>query len=136
MPGPHPKGLKSSLALAVANGKAIAKWAREHEVGVRTAHKWAKDPGFRAKVSELRRRLLDRAIGELARRAAANAAQINKLATSAESEGVRLAAARAGISDLIGASQFTQLRAEVEELKQELEKEKKRRASGAGQNPG
>jgi hypothetical protein len=136
MPGPHPKGLKSSLALAVANGKAIAKWAREHKVGVRTAHTWAKEADFRAKVAELRRRLLDRAIGVLARRAAANAAQINKLASSAESEAVRLAAARAGITDLMGASQFAQVRAEVEELKQELEKEKKRRASGTGKNPG
>lgn len=136
MPGPHPKGLKSSLALAVANGKAIAKWAREHEVGVRTAHTWAKAPGFRAQVDAIRRRLIDRAIGELARRAAANAAEINRLASTAESEAVRLAAARAGIADLMSASQFAQIRAEVEELKQELEKEKKRRASGTGKNPG
>jgi hypothetical protein len=136
MPGPHPRALRNKLALAVANGKAIAKWAREHEVGVRTAHTWAKDPDFRAHVAELRRRLLDRAIGVLARRAAANAAQINKLASTATSEAVRLAAARAGIADLMGASQFAQIRAEVEELKQELAKEKERRARDASQNPG
>jgi hypothetical protein len=132
MPGPHPTGLKSKLALAVANGQSIARWARQHQIGVRTAHTWAKDPEFRSRVAELRGRLLDRAIGVLARRVAANAAEINRLATAAESEAVRLAAARAGIADLLGASRFVELRAEVEELKRELAAEKARRARNPG----
>jgi hypothetical protein len=121
MPGPHPPGLKNKLALAVANGQSIARWARRHEI--------------RSRVAELRGRLLDRAIGVLARRAAANAAEINRLASKAESEAVRLAAARAGIADLLGASRFAELRAEVEDLKRELAEEKARRARDPGPDP-
>ncbi len=135
MPGPHPPGLKSKLALAVASGQSIVKWARAQGIGVRTAHTWAKDPAFRSQVAELRGRLLDRAIGVLARRVAANAAEINRLASKAESEAVRLAAARAGIADLLGASRFVELRAEVEELKRELAAEKERRACKPGPDP-
>jgi hypothetical protein len=135
MPGPHPPGLKGQLALAVANGQSIARWANEHKVGVRTAHTWAKAPEFRSEVAELRARLLDRAIGVLARRVAANAGQINRLASKAESEAVRLAAARAGIADLLGASRFVELRAEVEELKQQLAAERARRARDPGEDP-
>jgi hypothetical protein len=135
MPGQHPPGLKSKLALAVAAGQSIVKWARAQGIGVRTAHTWAKDPAFRSQVAELRGRLLDRAIGVLARRVAANAGEINRLASKAESEAVRLAAARAGIADLLGASRFVELRAEVEELKRELAAEKARRARGTGPDP-
>ena len=56
---------------------------------------------------------------------------VAKLAKEAKSEAVRLAALRSILSDMVGASQWAQIRAEVDELKQELEKEKKRRASGA-----
>jgi hypothetical protein len=135
MPGPHPTGLKSKLALAVAAGRSIGQWAREHGIGVRTAQTWAKNPAFRSQVAELRARLLDRAIGVLARRVAANAGEINRLASKAESEAVRLAAARAGIADFLGASRFVELRAEVEELKRELAAEKERRARGTGPDP-
>jgi hypothetical protein len=135
MPGQHPPGLKSKLALAVAGGQSIVKWARAHQIGVRTAHTWAKDPAFRAQVAELRARLLDRAIGVLARRVTANASEINRLASKAESEAVRLAAARAGIADLLGASRYVELRAEVEELKKELAAERARRAGNPGENP-
>src|SRR5262249_55571283 len=117
MPGPHPTGLKSKLALAVASGKSIKNWARANGVAVRTAHFWTQDPAFRSQVAKLRNRLLDRAIGVLARRVAANAAEINRLASEAESETVRLAAARAGIADLLGASRHVELQAEVEQLK-------------------
>jgi transposase-like protein len=135
MPGQHPPGLKSKLALAVAAGQSITQWARDHGIGVRTAYTWSRAPEFRSQVAELRDRLLDRAIGVLARRVAANAAEINRLASKAESEAVRLAAARAGIADLLGASRFVELRAEVEELKRELAAEKARRAGSPGQDP-
>ena len=59
-----------------------------------------------------------------------------QLAKSAESEPVKLSAQRGILAELRDMSNFAELRAEVEELKQELEKEKKRRASGTGKNPG
>jgi hypothetical protein len=135
MPGQHPPGLKSKLALAVAAGQSITKWARANGIGTRTAYTWSRDPAFRSQVAELRARLLDRAIGVLARRVAANAGEINRLASKAESEAVRLAAARAGIADFLGASRFVELRAEVEELKRELAAEKERRACNPGPDP-
>ena len=135
MPGQHPPGLKSKLALAVAAGQSITKWGARNGIGVRTAYTWSQAPEFRSQVAELRARLLDRAIGVLARRVAANAAEINRLASEAESEAVRLAAARAGIADLLGASRYVELRAEVEELKRELAVEKARRARSPGEDP-
>ncbi len=135
MPGPHPPGLKTKLVLAVAAGESLKKWALENGVGSRTAQTWAKAPKFRARVAKVRARLLDRAIGVLARRVAANAAQINRLASEAQSEAVRLAAARAGIADLLSASRYVELRAEVEELKRELAAEKERRACSPVPDP-
>jgi hypothetical protein len=100
MPGPHNPNLVHSLALAVAAGKRIARWAKDHDVAPRTAYTWTKRPGFQKAVARLRRRVLDRAVGQLSRAAAANAAQINTLAANAQSEAVRLAAARAALADL------------------------------------
>ena len=120
MPGPHPKNLINSLALAVAGGKRVAAWAKAHDVAPRTAYTWTKRPGFRAKVARLRRRVLDRAVGQLAAAAAKNAAEINKLATGAESEAVRLAAARAALADLIQVQRHLALEDRVAELEKRV----------------
>ena len=116
----------------MARGEPIAAWARENGVGKRTAYAWAKDPKVKAAVESYPRRAVNRAIGRNARRLSWASDGVAKLAKEAKSEGVRLAALRSILSDMVGASQWAQIRAEVDELKQELEKEKKRRASGAG----
>ncbi len=120
MPGPHPEGLINSLALAVAGGKRVAAWAKAHDVAPRTAYTWTKRRGFRKKVARLRRRVLDRAVGELAAAAVKNAREVNRLATAAESETVRLAAARAALADLIQVQRHLALEDRVTELEKRV----------------
>lgn len=120
MPGPHPKGLKNSLALAVAAGRRVADWAKENGVAPRTAYAWTRRPGFDAKVARLQRRVLERAVGALAAASARNARQINALAASAESEAVRLAAARAAIADLAALRKHLYLEERLSELERRV----------------
>jgi len=99
-----PKGMKTDLALAIAQGKSAALWARDHQVPERTAQRWANDPKVRRLAESCRRRALDRAIGHMARRAARASNQIAKLAEGAESESVKLRALRSIVSSAAGAS--------------------------------
>jgi hypothetical protein len=54
------------LALLLAGGHAIKSAAAEVRIGERTAHTWLEDPCFRSRVSELRGRMLETALGRLA----------------------------------------------------------------------
>jgi len=99
-----PKGMKTDLALAIAQGKSVALWARNHQVPERTAYRWANDPKVRCLVESCRRRTLDRAIGRMARRASWASDEIAKLAEGAESESVKLRALRSIVSSAAGAS--------------------------------
>jgi hypothetical protein len=83
---------KSQLALAIAQGKSIAVWARKNDVPNRTAYRWAAEPKVRAKIKSYHRRALGRAIGRLATRVTWASDGIAKLAENAESESVELAA--------------------------------------------
>jgi len=121
VPGPHPKGLAHSLALAVAAGRPVARWAKDHDISPRTAYGWTRRPGFAAKVGRLRLRIMDRAVGQLAAAAARNAATINKLATGAENENVRLAAARAALADLMQVRRHIELEQRVIDLERRLD---------------
>ena len=135
MPGPRPESEKTSLALAMARGEPIAAWARENGVGKRTAYAWAQDPKVKAAVESYRRW----------RRSPGDRPEWRRLSWA--SDGWRssprkpsprrsgFAALRSILSDMVGALQWAEIRAEVDELKQELEKEKKRRASGATEDP-
>ncbi len=69
MTGESTNSQKMLLAVAVAEGTAIAKWAASNEVPERTAYRWAAEPEMRSEIESIRRRALDEAIGRLARRA-------------------------------------------------------------------
>ena len=56
---------KTQLALAIAQGMPITKWAKNNNVPRRTAFRWATEPKVRAMVESCRRRALDRAIGQM-----------------------------------------------------------------------
>src|SRR5580658_7972252 len=95
MSGERPRSAKTDLVLAIANGTSVAAWACGNEVPKRTAYRWSREPKVRAAVESYRLRAVDRAIGRMARRATWATDGIAKLAKSAESESVRLAALRA-----------------------------------------
>ena len=97
---------KAALALALAGGSTVKAWAMAHDVPERTAYTWARSPEVRTKVRRIQRRALERAIGRLSRHAAAAAAQIATLAKDAQSEAVKLQAARAVLADLMQVTDY------------------------------
>jgi hypothetical protein len=109
LPKELPKGKKPDLVLAIAQGVAVAKWAKANEVAPRTAYRWAKEPKVRAAVESVRRRALDRAVGRMATRATWSADKISELAAHATSESVRLSALRAILFDMMNVTKYTTL---------------------------
>jgi hypothetical protein len=113
------------LALAMAEGMSIAAWAKANGVNPRAAYRLAARPGVRAKAAEFRARMIDEAIGNLAR--GARSCAILLWATAADPEQpttVRLSAASRALSLLMGleshatfTAQFADLQKQVSELK-------------------
>ena len=75
-------------------------------------------------VESFRRRVIDQAIGLLAKRTILAATGIAKLAVDAESESVRLNACRAVLSDTIAVSMHWNLEAKVAEVEEWYENER------------
>jgi hypothetical protein len=105
----HNRDQKADLALAIATGRTVKAWATAHDVPVRTAYTWARSPEVRRRVRRIRRRAIDRAVGRLSRHAAAAAGRIAKLARDAQSEAIRLQAARAVLADLMQVTDYADL---------------------------
>jgi hypothetical protein len=120
MPGSRPQGLKTKLALAIAEGMSVAAWARKNDVPKRTAYAWANLPQVRAAAESYRHRAVDRAIGRMARRVTWAADGIAKLAKGAESESVRLAALRAILADMMTVSSFSGLERRLTQIEEQL----------------
>jgi hypothetical protein len=107
---------KADLALAIATGRTVKAWAKEHDVPQRTAYTWARSLEVKKRVRRIRRRAIDRAIGRLSRYASAAAQQIADLAKGAESESVKLQAARAVLADLMQVANYADLEDRITEL--------------------
>jgi hypothetical protein len=125
MAGEHRESAKEELALALAQGISAAKWARANDVCKMTAYRWAKEPEVREMVESYRRRVIDQAIGRLAKRTISAVEGIAKLASDAESESVRLSACRAILADTIAVSRHWNLEAKVAVIEEWYEKERK-----------
>jgi hypothetical protein len=111
---------KAALALALAGGSTVKAWATAHDVPVRTAYTWARSPDVRKRVRRIQRRALERAIGCLSRHAAAAAGQIASLAKAAQSEAVKLQAARAVLADLMQVSDYADHEQRITELERRV----------------
>jgi hypothetical protein len=85
-----PLSQHDQLAMAIAQGKSIAGWARQNGVPRRTAQRWATEPDVRRQVEDWRRRVLDRALGYMAGRSMWAVRGITELGEKAESESVQL----------------------------------------------
>jgi hypothetical protein len=120
MPDELPAGKKTHLALAIAQGKSAAAWARCNGVPSSTAYRWASEPEVRRAVEACRRRTLDRAIGRMTRRTTWACDRIAKLAKAAESESVQLRALRSIFSDVMAVSKFSNLEYRVAEIEEDL----------------
>jgi hypothetical protein len=110
------------LALALAEGQSVAEWARANNVNVRAAYRLAARPAVRAKATELRARLIDTAIGHLAR--GARSCAIVLWGTAADPDqpiAVRVSAASRALSALVQLETHASVPAQFAELKQMLE---------------
>lgn len=116
MPSQRNEHRMNSLAFAVAAGRSVSGWCGEHEIPKRTAYDWTKRPEFKAMVTAHRRRLMDAGLGKLTRHIGKAVEVIADLAAKAESESVRLAAARAILSELVAISNFADMEARIAEL--------------------
>ncbi len=117
---------KNRLALAIARGESVTAWARQNEVPLRTAFRWASDPKVRRAVEAWRRRSLNRAIGRMASLAMKAADGIARLAARAESESVQLRAWRGVLADLMSVSKFSVLEYRMAEIEEQLRERTRR----------
>jgi hypothetical protein len=78
------KNTKTQLALAIAQRVLVANWARTSGVSRRTAFLWAKDPEVRKVVQGCRRRVIDQAVGRMAKGTTDAAELILKIAREAD----------------------------------------------------
>jgi hypothetical protein len=102
-------GRKTQLALAIAQGKTVALWARDNHVPRSTAFRWASQREVRATVELCRRRSRDRALGRMVRRVNRASDQLAGLAGVAESEWVKLRALRSIFCDVVAVSKLSDL---------------------------
>jgi hypothetical protein len=114
------QNMKTQLALAIAQGRSVALWARANQVPRSTAYRWASQPALRATVESCRRRARDRALGRMAMQAQRECEQIVKLAAGAQSESVKLRALRAILAGVVSVSKLSDLRRRMAAVEQEL----------------
>jgi len=120
LPTELPRGNKTELAIAIAQGNSLRKWARSNGVPERTAYRWASTPEVRRLVESHRRRIRDRAIGRLNRRMIWASDRIAQLANGAESESVQLRALRAIFSEEMSVSKFSNLEFRMSKIEEDL----------------
>ena len=83
-----------ALLVALARGETVADACRQSGVAERTAHRRLENPKFRRDVRSFRGQMLERTVGKLVN-VATEAAETLRVLLNAESETVRLGAARA-----------------------------------------
>jgi len=121
MPGPHPRALRSALAAAVAAGTSVEEWACAHSIPRRTAYDWYRRADFRRMVVRTRRRLLDHALGQLARHASAAATELGRVVTEGQpTDAIRLSAARAVLADLMAVWRFCDFEGRMAAIEEQL----------------
>ncbi len=82
------------LLVALASGESIRRAARTARVSQQTVSRRLEDADFRRRLARLRARMVDEAIGQLSRGMARAGRTLRRLLTTAQSESVRLGAAR------------------------------------------
>jgi hypothetical protein len=114
------ESMKPELAIALARGITVARWARENDVPQSTVYRWSHEPEVRKMVEACRRRLIDQAIGRVTKRTSWIFGRITKLADRAESESVRLKALRSLLSDMMAVSKFSGLEGRMADVEEKL----------------
>jgi len=120
LPTEIPRGNKTELAVAIARGDCIRKWAHSNGVPERTAYGWASEPEVRRMVETCRRRTLDRAIGRMNSSTIWVTDRIALLAKEADSQSLQFKALRSIISDVMAVSKFSNIEHRLTELEEDF----------------
>jgi len=111
-----------ALALAVASGQTLRDAAQTARVGERTAtRRWA-DADFRRRVAHLRGDMVQRSLGRMAD-GMAEAADVLRKLLAAESESVRLGAARSLLELGVKLRESVELEERLADLERRIKKE-------------
>src|SRR4051794_909052 len=105
------------LALAVARGIPLARWAKENGVAERTCRDWAAKPEFKAMVEIYRRRIVDRLVGQIVDGSTKAVRRLNRLMDD-PSPTVRLSAARAILDRVIPVVEYADIERRIAKLEE------------------
>jgi hypothetical protein len=113
--------LKTELAFALARGSSIIGWARARDVPRATAYRWSSEREVRKIVDACRRRMIDQAVGKMAKQSTWVVGKITGLASDAESESVRLRALRSLLTEMMSVSKYWGLEGRVADVEEKLD---------------
>jgi hypothetical protein len=117
-----------ALASAMATGESVGKWADSAGVARATAYRWARLPGVRARVAQIRRAITDQAIAVLVRASGGAAGTLwTIMSDPAEASAIRLSAAKAVISSYIAMESHAAMAARFEDLQRQIDALKSRK---------
>ena len=111
---------KEILAKALAGGETVKDWAEKSNVKTRTAYAWAASAEVVDQVNAVRRGALEQAMARLSQNATAASDAIVGLVKEANSESVRLQAARAVLAELAAACGQAALQSRLDEIERRM----------------
>jgi hypothetical protein len=114
------------VAAALAAGSSVAQASRDCRVGTATIWAWLKLPRFKDRLSDLRRQLVNEALGRLSDLLGKAGDTYAKLLDALDTPPrIKLDTANAIYDRFVGLSNFAELRAEIERIKAEIPESKR-----------
>jgi len=122
MPDEKPnQDLRAQFAVAMAMGQKISVWAKQNGVPRRTCYDWSQTPEYKVAVRDIRRRAIDRAVGQFARHLAKAVGRVALLATEAQSQSVQLQAARVILKESLRVRDHVDLAEQLVDIERRLD---------------
>jgi hypothetical protein len=117
----RPEGIIEKLALHVATGGAVKRFAEEHEIVLRTAYRWYADPRFKARVNAIRERITNQLVGIFVQGSTSCAATLWEIACDKElPPTARVSAAKGFLDAMANVRAHADEARRLEELERQL----------------
>jgi hypothetical protein len=116
--------LRDQFAMAMAMGRSVSAWAKQHRVPRRTCHDWKETKEYKLRVQDIRRRAVDRAIGLLARDLTTASGTFARLVKDRKNGTVQLQAARAIFSTYLTTMKQFDMEERMTEIESDIEEHK------------
>jgi len=114
-------GQRDQFAVAMALGQKVSVWAKQNGVPIRTCYDWKKTKEYKVTFRDVRRRAMDRAVGQFARNLTKAVGQIALLAKEAKSESIQLEAARAVLRESLAVREHVDLDEQMVHIERRLD---------------